>query len=60
VQQAASGTSRVSSQISEVNDNASAAAEGSEQVREAVTALQQQNAALGGAVDGFLGQLRAA
>jgi methyl-accepting chemotaxis protein len=60
VQQAASGTSRVSSQIAEVNANASAAAEGGEQVREAVAALEQQNRALGGAVDGFLGQLRAA
>jgi hypothetical protein len=43
-----------------VNANASAAAEGGEQVREAVAALEQQNRALGGAVDGFLGQLRAA
>ncbi len=60
VQQAASGTSRVSAQIGEVNANAAAAADGSETVREAVSALQQQNHALGGAVDGFLGQLRAA
>jgi methyl-accepting chemotaxis protein len=60
VQQAASGTSRVSAQIAEVNANAAGAAEGSETVREAVASLQQQNRSLIGAVDGFLGQLRAA
>ncbi|WP_291296196.1 methyl-accepting chemotaxis protein [Elioraea sp.] len=60
VQQAASGTSRVSGQIAEVNGNASEAAQGSEMVREAAAALQQQNRALGGAVETFLGELRAA
>jgi methyl-accepting chemotaxis protein len=60
VQQAAAGTSRVSGQIAEVNGNAAEAAKGSETVREAAAALQQQNRSLGGAVEKFLGELRAA
>lgn len=43
-----------------MTSNASAAAEGSERVREAVAAMQQQNQTLGVAVGGFLGQLRTA
>jgi methyl-accepting chemotaxis protein len=60
VQRAADGTSRVSAQIAEVNANATAAAEGSATVRKAAEALQAQNGGLGGAVEGFLGELRAA
>jgi methyl-accepting chemotaxis protein len=60
VQQAANGTGRVSAQIAEVNGNAAAAADGSATVRQAAEALQAQNRTLGGAVEGFLGELRAA
>jgi len=60
VQQAASGTARVSEQIAQVNVNASSAAEGSATVRQSAAALMEQSRTLGGAVESFLGELRAA